>query len=962
MAALVLGQGCSVPTGHLRRHYLQPCKALVLGEYCLLNQQGSLPLAVVIDNDFLFNPKNPPSQKTNLSNVSPDFNVHLKPLITMAPRGGRHGQTKPTRHSDRPRTLKRKRQEEDLESLSKRVADLDSTVPPLENFSDLPLSQATQDGLKASHFTTLTTIQSKTIPLALKESDILGAAKTGSGKTLAFLIPVLENLYRKRWTEYDGLGALILSPTRELAIQIFEVLRKVGRNHTFSAGLVIGGKNLQEERERLGRMNILVATPGRMLQHMDQTAELDVGNLQMLVLDEADRIMDMGFQQTIDALVEHLPPSHQTLLFSATQTKKVSDLARLSLKDPEFVSVHETAESATPSTLQQNYVVTPLANKLDTLWSFIRANIKKKILVFFSSGKQVRFVYESFRHLQPGITLLHLHGRQKQTARLDITTKFSNSQFACLFSTDVAARGLDFPAVDWVVQVDAPEDADTYIHRVGRTARFEHEGHAVMFLDPSEEQGMLSALSRKKVELEKINVREKKMQNTVRNLLQNMCFKDPELKYLGQKAFASYTRSIHVQKDKETFKLKELDLEGYASSLGLPGTPRVKFVKGEDIKAKKNAPRALIAALEGSDTDDGDEDQGENSDGQEGNMVSKKQDKTKAVRTKYDRMFERRNQDVLAPHYANMIQDDDEPDNDSARPRKSKLDSEYTADADSDHDFLSVKRRFEAGDAGLDQHASDSDDDSSTSSTTSSQAATSKAKPRSKSSTNAKIRTLTLSEDPNATPLTIDSNRRAKLLLSRKKLLKYKGTGTHQTFDSDSDTPKDHKAYRDEIEFSGQGEQGVRREITQFRDRERDRAAEQDVLDKAVAREKKREKGLKRKERERRTAAGGFDDDDGDDDDDDDDDAAHGVQLIPYVEDKEDDGFDADRPAKKPKKWFQDASSDSEADGVVPPGKNKSTKSKKSRRSTALDREDQQPRTLEDLEALASGLLAGGSR
>ncbi|KAL8853976.1 MAG: hypothetical protein Q9198_010946, partial [Flavoplaca austrocitrina] len=172
-------------------------------------------------------------------------------------------------------------------------------------------------------------------------SDILGAAKTGSGKTLAFLVPVLENLYRKRWTEFDGLGALILSPTRELAIQIFEVLRKIGRYHTFSAGLVIGGKSLQEERERLGRMNILVCTPGRMLQHMDQTAAFEIDHLQMLVLDEADRILDMGFQSTVDAIVEHLPKKRQTFLFSATQTKKVADLARLSLRDPEYVEPEE---------------------------------------------------------------------------------------------------------------------------------------------------------------------------------------------------------------------------------------------------------------------------------------------------------------------------------------------------------------------------------------------------------------------------------------------------------------------------------------------------------------------------------------------------------------------------------------------------------------------------------------------
>lgn len=256
------------------------------------------------------------------------------------PNGPRSGKNAKSSH-----TLKRKRAQDDLSTLTQRVEDLD-IKETYKSFSDLPLSEPTASGLASSHFKTLTDIQSRAIGHALKGRDILGAAKTGSGKTLAFLIPVLENLYRKQWSEHDGLGALILSPTRELAIQIFEVLRKIGRYHTFSAGLIIGGKSLKEEQERLGRMNILVCTPGRMLQHLDQTAMFDVFNLQMLVLDEADRILDMGFQKTVDAIVGHLPKERQTLLFSATQTKKVSDLARLSLQDPEYVAVHETASSA----------------------------------------------------------------------------------------------------------------------------------------------------------------------------------------------------------------------------------------------------------------------------------------------------------------------------------------------------------------------------------------------------------------------------------------------------------------------------------------------------------------------------------------------------------------------------------------------------------------------------------------
>lgn len=834
--------------------------------------------------------------------------------------------SRPQRHdrqrrqpTQRPKVLKRKRDEEDLEALNRRVDELEAhpATPPTA-FSELPLSVATQDGLSKAHFKTLTTIQARAVPAALKGGDILGAAKTGSGKTLAFLVPVLENLYHKRWTDYDGLGALILSPTRELAIQIFDVLRKVGCNHSFSAGLVIGGKSLQEEQERLGRMNILVATPGRMQQHLDQTAELDVGNLQMLVLDEADRIMDMGFSHTLDAIIEHLPKERQTLLFSATQTKRVSDLARLSLTEPEFVSVHDTAESATPAKLQQNYIVTPLADKLDTLWSFLRANVKKKILVFLSSGKQVRFVYEAFRHLQPGLTILHLHGRQKQTARLDITKRFSNSRYACLFSTDVAARGLDFPSVDWVVQVDCPEDTDTYIHRVGRTARFEHDGRAVMFLDPSEEDGMISALERKKVVLEKINVRQSKMQNTIKNQLQNMCFKDPELKYLGQKAFVSYVRSVIVQKDKEIFDVKKLDLETYAASLGLPGAPRVKFVKGEDANKRKNMPRQLLKL---QDEIDGSSDE-------EGANVDKSK---KEVRTKYDRMFERQNQDVLANHYTKLIQEDEE----DANKISHAINGDNSQNADDG--FLSVKRRFAAGDDALNQEQSSASDPDEPSSNP---------------------KTIQLGTKPDQS-LTIDSNRRAKLLTSKKALLKFKGGGEHLHFSSDDDTPYKKEYYENETTFAGKGDAEEQRR--KFVEEEREKVRLRDVRDKEIAKAKKREKREKRRERERGDAVAN---DEGDQDE------GEGVQLAPgeveVVPDWSDGDFEEydnrheelaakEEPAKekRKKKWFEDASSGDEDSDAQQKSK-KRKKDKHSKKQAAM----QEPQTLEDLEAMASGLLA----
>ncbi|KAI2464112.1 DEAD-domain-containing protein [Annulohypoxylon bovei var. microspora] len=796
-------------------------------------------------------------------------------------RPGSRAPQKKQKQKENPKSLKRKRDQGDLQKLQSAVDELDPKSENTTKFSELPLSKPTATGLESSHFENLTDVQARAIPLGLKGRDILGAAKTGSGKTLAFLVPVLEKLYRAQWTEYDGLGALIISPTRELAVQIFNVLRKIGRYHTFSAGLVIGGKGLREEAERLGRMNILVCTPGRMLQHLDQTAGFDVDNLQILVLDEADRIMDMGFQSAVDALVEHLPKSRQTMLFSATQSKKVSDLARLSLKEPEYVAVHEAAASATPAKLTQHYLVTPLADKMETLYGFIKANLKSKMVVFLSSGKQVRFVYESFRHLQPGIPLLHLHGRQKQLARMEITRRFTSAQHSCLFATDVVARGVDFPAVDWVVQMDCPEDTDTYIHRVGRTARYEREGKAVLFLDPSEEAGMLKRLEQRKVPIHKVNVREKKKQ-TIQNQIQDMCFKNPDLKYLGQTAFVSYTRSIHLQKDKEIFNLKKLDLDAYAASLGLPGAPQIRYQKGEDVKKLKNAPRAGLSSDSESEFDED----------------KAKRKKKGEVRTKYDRMFERTNQDVLTSHYTKMIGDGEQGAND---------------DEDED-DFLSVKRVLQGDD--LDG-----------------------ANEENGLAPGTKIIEGLGGEEP----FVVDSKRREKLLKSKKKMLKFKGKGDKIVFDDDGIA---HHPYRikDEDDFMQDGSAEAQRQ--KFVEDEAVRVKEADIDDKQLAKDRRREKKEKRKAREAMEndeAMGGMPSlsapKDGEDP------LALMASLPIAGKEGESDAEEERRPTKKAKKWFQD---DSEDEGQK--AKNKKGKGK-------IIEVAEAPDTLEDYEALATGLL-----
>ena len=257
-----------------------------------------------------------------------------------------------------------------------------------------------------------------------------------------------------------------------------------------------------------------------------------------IVLDEADRILDMGFQRTLTALLDHLPKSRQTLLFSATQTQSVTDLARLSLKDPAQIGIEVSplSQSFLPQKLEQHYLLVELDKKLDVLWSFIKTHLQSKIIVFMSSCNQVRFVFETFCKMHPGVSLLQLQGKQKQSARLTMYQKFTSTSHAVLFATDIAARGLDFPSVDWVVQLDAPEDADTYIHRVGRTARYESKGKGLLFLLPSEEEGMKAALQLKGIEVSKIKNRPSKTQN-IQNQLQNLCFQDPEIKHLGQRVW-----------------------------------------------------------------------------------------------------------------------------------------------------------------------------------------------------------------------------------------------------------------------------------------------------------------------------------------------------------------------------------------------------------------------------------------
>lgn len=367
-----------------------------------------------------------------------------------------------------------------------------ATFPQVEDapkkFTELKLSEKTMMAIQDMKFENMTEIQQRGIPPLLAGRDVLGAAKTGSGKTLAFLIPAVEMLSSLRYKPRNGTGVIVVSPTRELALQIFGVARELMAHHSQTYGIVIGGANRRAEVEKLTKgVNLLIATPGRLLDHLQNTEGFIFKNCKALVIDEADRILEVGFEDEMRQVVKILPKEErQTMLFSATQTTKVEDLARISLRPgPLYINVDHRKEHSTVEGLEQGYVICDSDKRFLLLFSFLKRNLKKKIIVFFSSCNCVKYHAELLNYID--LPVLDLHGKQKQQKRTNTFFEFCNAQKGVLICTDVAARGLDIPAVDWIIQFDPPDDPRDYIHRVGRTARGKDgKGRSLMFLQPSE--------------------------------------------------------------------------------------------------------------------------------------------------------------------------------------------------------------------------------------------------------------------------------------------------------------------------------------------------------------------------------------------------------------------------------------------------------------------------------------------
>uniref|UniRef100_A0A480PKE6 ATP-dependent RNA helicase n=1 Tax=Sus scrofa TaxID=9823 RepID=A0A480PKE6_PIG len=312
--------------------------------------------------------------------------------------------------------------EETENSMEKPDKDDDTEVPSLPlgltgafedtSFASLTdlVNENTLRAIKEMGFTNMTEIQHKSIRPLLEGRDLLAAAKTGSGKTLAFLIPAVELIVKLRFMPRNGTGVLILSPTRELAMQTFGVLKELMTHHVHTYGLIMGGSNRSAEAQKLANgINIVVATPGRLLDHMQNTPGFMYKNLQCLVIDEADRILDVGFEEELKQIIKLLPTRRQTMLFSATQTRKVEDLARISLKkEPLYVGVDDDKANATVDGLEQGYVVCPSEKRFLLLFTFLKKNRKKKLMVFFSSCKSVKYHYELLNYIDLPVLAIHV--------------------------------------------------------------------------------------------------------------------------------------------------------------------------------------------------------------------------------------------------------------------------------------------------------------------------------------------------------------------------------------------------------------------------------------------------------------------------------------------------------------------------------------------------------------------------
>ena len=525
-------------------------------------------------------------------------------------------------------------------------------------FADLrpSLRPESLDALAAGGFERSTPVQASTIPLLCSHKDVSVEACTGSGKTLAFVLPMVEILARarKELRRYE-VGAVVVSPTRELARQIHEVatpfVKTLARGGDASDGeelsmLLVGGTDVSKDVAKFAATSplVLVATPGRLWDVMQRSRELDGKKCELLILDEADRLLGMGFMATLNNIISRLPKQRRTGLFSATQTEEVAELARAGLRNPVRVTVRDAVNAAAraagdkkgklPTQLQLLYRLCPVDAKLWHLVNFIREHRSCKMIVYFLTCACVDFYESAVKELLPESSTIALHGKMKQKQRESALGVFTEQSSGVLMCTDIAARGLDIPGVDWIVQFDPPQDPAAFVHRVGRTARMGREGNAIVFLSPNSEASYVDFLRIRGVEikaapgtrehfaevaaetqngdddkqielasdivdaLEKTELEERAGADQTHIALRKASEKSRELMEKGVRAYVSFIRGYKEHHCRFIFRFKELEYGSLAMSMGLLRLPKMKEIR----KAPKKFMECFVESYVDADT------------------------------------------------------------------------------------------------------------------------------------------------------------------------------------------------------------------------------------------------------------------------------------------------------------------------------------------------------------------------
>lgn len=460
------------------------------------------------------------------------------------------------------------------------------------------LSPETIESLEALKFPTMTPVQENVIPLLLNYKDVAVEAITGSGKTLAFLVPAIEFL-KKYSAQSNELTVLILLPTRELAKQILDVLTPFIQFHPFiKPQLLISGCPAQEDLEKYKeiRPNIIVATPGKLHDFITLLPPTEFKRLELFIVDEADQILKNGLENHLTAIFQSLPKQRRTGLFSATLTSELLKITHAGMRNPVFLQIKN--DGATPVQLVNFYTIVDPDYKLIQLILFLKENVAhQKAIVFVLTGDIVNYFTDVLRLFFGGNDendenyrpILPLYGKMSVLDREKSLSLFKEKENSVLVATDVAARGIDIPEVEWIIQFDAPQDPKMFIHRVGRTARIGNNGNAILFLREAEDS-YVDYMIGEKVDMRETEIEfDKDSADQMLNIIRKHAMENREFYQKSFKAMVSYARAYGEHKLKQLiFIKKKVDFIALGNSFGLVRLPVMPELKDKEKIAEYN--------------------------------------------------------------------------------------------------------------------------------------------------------------------------------------------------------------------------------------------------------------------------------------------------------------------------------------------------------------------------------------